>query len=500
VTSYSASGPDREPIKPSDVTADAQWVDAVVEAERAEPAGTRAFGRFPDNWPSYVPSAVVLVAVAWWLIMATYWWGGRDDPAVTGGAIVTALAVIAIRPHHVLPRAAVLLGLWVSGAALLVAAVAPTGWAGATNAADYVCAAWMVLCVAAAVMRDRWVGHAVLVLLVIGVVSEIRSAWLAWWSSENSASPMTGTFYWHNPFAIYLVPGAVVGLALWLRRTGTAAWLGILGFALGAIGIFYSTSRASLVCFAAAALVVAVAHVVGTGQRGIPRVVTGAAGTAAVVWVVGGPPFFPHRHHSPIAGLVERSGSQSLGQNGGYRLDFWREAFGVFGRHPVTGGGYHSMATASAHHNPHGWPLSPLAHNGFLQALSDGGLLLGVPFLLACAVVSWWVLTGLWSAVGRRDFGVESFVAPLVLGALMVHSAVDFDWSYPADFILAAILVGLVAGQRWSARDRSAVRPSWLMAGAVLAGVALLIMSAVVARSGDLRLNLPITSAQGASQ
>jgi O-antigen ligase len=480
-------------------------VDQVLNAERADVAREDRSEEQPlvesllADWRTHVPSLLVLIAVAWWLLLVTRWWGGREPHGVTGGAIATAIAVLATRPDRVLPRRAIFLALAVSGGAILVAATAPTGWAGATNAADYVCAAWVALCVAAAVIRDRRVVVPLLGLVVAGVGLEIRESWLAWWGSESSSTPMIGTFYWHNPFAIYLLPGAVIGFAVWLRRTGLVAWAGLAGFILGSIGIFYSTSRAGLTCFVAAVSLVLIAHLVTAWRAGAVRAAVGVAGSAAVVWAIGGPPFFPSQHHSPVAGLVARGESQSLAQNGGYRLDFWREALGVFSRHPVTGGGYHSMATASVGHNPHHWPLSPLAHNGFLQVLSDGGLLLGVPFLLAVAVVSWWIVTAIWSSIRSRDFGVMGFALPLALGALFVHSAVDFDWSYPADFVLTAILVGLVAGDRWSTRRPTSAAPRWPATAAAVAGVGLLIVSAVVARSGDLHLNLPIASAQAAS-
>jgi O-antigen ligase len=430
---------------------------------------------------------------------AALWWGGRDAHAVSGGAILTAAAVAAVRPDRLVPRRAVVLAFAVSGGAVLVAATAPTGWAGATNAANYVCAAWTAVCVAAAVVRDRRIVAVLLGLIVLGAVIEIRAAWLPWWGGENSAAPMRGTFYWHNPFAIYLLPGAVLGLAVWLRRTRLVRWVGLGGFALGAVGIFYSTSRASLACFIAAVVILLVAHVIATHRRGLVCAAVGVAGTAGLVWFIGGPPFFPQQSHSPVAGLAARSAGQSLSQNGGYRIDFWREALGVFGRHPVTGGGYHSMATASVDHNPHHWPLSPLAHNGYLQAVSDGGLLLGVPFLLVAAVVCWWVLVALWRAVRGREFGLMSFAVPLVLAALLAHSAVDFDWSYPADLLLTAILAGLVAGERWLDRAPAPGTTRWTASLAAFVGVGLLIVGAVVARDGDLHLNLPVASGPAAS-
>jgi O-antigen ligase len=172
----------------------------------------------------------------------------------------------------------------------------------------------------------------------------------------------------------------------------------------------------------------------------------------------------------------------------------------VFDRHPVTGAGYHSLATASVGHVPVGWPLSPLAHNGYLQALSDGGLLLAVPFLGAVVAVCWWVLRSLGQAVRRRDLSTLGLAVPVSLGVMLVHSAVDFDWSYAADFVLGAILAGLVLGTRrgeTAPRTAPSRRVARVVAVAVLAGVALTGVAAVAARGGDLRQSLPISAAGG---
>jgi hypothetical protein len=437
--------------------------------------------------------ALVLAACAWWLVLAPRLEGGRGAGAVTGGAILIALATLAIQPHRFVPPAAIWLALAVSAGALGVALTSHTGWAGATTAASYVCVAWLLVAVAAAAVRDARVPNLVLLLLVAGVLVEIAESWFPWWGGSDAGQPLFGTFYWWDPFAAFLLAGTVIGLSFWLRRSGPFAAFGLVACMLGTIGIVYSTSRAAGACFALAVVVVCALHCVGHGLAGLRRVLVALAATAFAVWAIAGPPFFPHRV-LPFATTASRTVGQSLSQNGGYRVDFWREALGVFHRHPLVGGGYHSLATASIGHVPVAWPLSPLAHNGYLQALSDGGLLLGVPFLLAALVVAWWVVSGLVSAARRRDFSTAALVVPLCLGALLAHSAVDFDWSYSADFALVAILGGLVAATRWSTPPADAkARGSRLVAAAVLAGVALTGVAAGAAWSGDLRQSLPIT-------
>lgn len=429
----------------------------------------------------------MLAAAAWWLLVATRWWGGRQAGAVTGGAILTALAVLVTRPDRVLPGAMVWLASWTSGAALLVAVFAPTGWAGATTAADYVCAAWTAAAVAAAVVTNRAVVQPLLALVVFGTMLEIAEAWLPWWGGEDPTRPMIGTFYWWDPFAAYLLAGSVIGYAIWLRGNSVFAGLGLAGFALGSVGLVYSTSRAADACFLCAVAVVTASQLRG-GWRQLRRAGVGLVVTAAGCWVVGGPPFFPHRAE-PLAATTTRGSGQSLGQNGHYRTEFWREALRLFDRHPIFGGGYHSLATASVGHVPKAWALSPLAHSGYLQALSDGGLILAVPFLLSCGALLLIVVILLVRAVQRRDFSLIGFVLPLTMGAVMAHSAVDFDWSYPADLMLAALLAGLVVGGYFGDQSRRVAGRRRTLC-AVLVGVVALGVAAQAAWSGDLKQNL----------
>jgi O-antigen ligase len=480
----------------AETTAVDERAEAVIE--RVDPARL-------EHVKAAMPVASVVLACAWWLLLAPRLFGGRGAGAVTGGAVLTALATVLVAPHRYLPRRVIWLALAVSAGALTVAATAPTGWAGVGTAASYVAMSWTVVAVAAAVVRDRRVTGLLALVVVAGTLIEVAESWLAWWGGLDAATPIVGTFYWYNQFAVFLVAGTIIGLALWLQRTRLEAGFGLLACALGCIGIIYSTSRASGAVFVAAAVLVALTSLVSLRGRGLARLIVAAGVTAFSVWAIGGPPFFPHRA-LPFSGTAARASGQSLSQNGGYRVEFWRESVGVFERHPLVGGGYHSMITETIGHVPHSWVLSPFAHNGYLQALSDGGLVLGAPFLLGCAGILWLVLRSLARSVRRGDFSLGGFVVPLCLGALLAHSAVDFDWTYAADFAVAAVLAGLVLGERWSgSTDSDAAsatspqpRPNSrrATAAAVLAGVALCGVAAVAAHAGDMKERLPVAGSQ----
>jgi hypothetical protein len=458
-----------------------------------------------------IPEMATLLAVAWFLVVVTRGWAGREPWRVSIGAVLLVIAVIIIRPDRLLPRTALVLAAALSVGALIVAAVSPTGWAGATVGANYVVAAWLTLVVAALVVRRPASALWVAVAVAVAGAIEFAEAWLPWWGGEDPGRPMIGTFYWHDAYAAFLVPAGLIGLGLWLWHDRVLAGLGAVAFVLCSIGVLYSTSRAAIACLIVGIVLTGGVALVGTHRLrllGRFAVLTGVA--AAAAWFVAGPPFFPDRVGA-LSGLNDRAASESLGQNGGYRLQFWHEALTVFRDHPLTGGGYHSLATAASGRVPHDWALSPFAHNGYLQAVSDGGLLLAVPFLLAVLAVAVVVVRLLVRSVrhrsGPRAPDAVRFAVPLALGAVLAHSAVDFDWTYTANLVQAGVLAGVVLGVWWQRQVPESITDDAVEAGPIAAGpvprrrlawvvvpvaVATLGVAAWGARHGDFHESLPI--------
>jgi O-antigen ligase len=475
-------------------------------AEHAlEPTLDLRQSRLRASVTAHAGEAATWLAAAWWLIVVTRHWAGREAGVVSIGALLLLPAVVLARPWRWLPTPALYLAGAVSIAALAVALSAPTGWSGAPVAAAYVCAAWLAVCVAAVGRRAPDAVARLSVLVSIAALVEFAEAWLPWWGSEDPTRPLLGTFYWHDPFAAFLLPGAALALWQWNVGTRLVRLVGGLTLCLGAIGIVYSTSRATLACLGMALLLTVA---IGLGDSGRLRWLLRSGGglvlAAAATYFVAGPPFFPH-HQAAVAGIQQRAAGQSLGQNGGYRLEFWREALNLFTRHPWSGGGYHSLATESAGRVPHGWAISPFAHSGYLQPLADGGLLLAVPFLLACAGVAWLVVTSLVSAVRSRSTRTLGVALAVAVAAVMTHSAVDFDWTYAANLALFGLLAGLLfAARPVTKTSRTAGQPRRAAVGFVTAVAAVtLVLSAIGARHGDLRENLSphgASAVQAASQ
>ncbi len=336
--------------------------------------------------PGQVETLLVLPAVLWWAFPLTHATGGRAPFGLAVELLLLLVAAAATRPWRRLPHTVPLLGGVLGVCAVAVCALSPTGWAGADDAAAYA-AAGLALPVAAAWARTSARRVTLAAAVVLAGLDQLSHALLPWWGGRDPSVRLVGTFYWHNPFAAYLLPAALLGLGLLVWRVRPVQAAGWVAAPACAAGVVLSTSRATLALLLLGWVVVGGAAVLareGRLRRGLRwLVVTGVA--VAVTYGLPGPPLFTHRV-SPFAATAARSTSgETLTSNGGYRFQFWREALASWAHHPLAGSGYHGLIASSRPYVPIGWARSNYAHNGYLQALTDGGVLLALPFLLGCA-------------------------------------------------------------------------------------------------------------------
>ncbi|GAC1323661.1 MAG: hypothetical protein NVSMB13_03890 [Mycobacteriales bacterium] len=421
----------------------------------------------------------VLAALLWWALPMTHRLGGRGPGAVSGGLLLMVPALLLVQPWRRLPVRWSALALSVPIAAFGVCLVAPTGWYGANDAAAYAYACLLGL-VVLAYARTATRRLALAALICLAGLEQFTQAFLPWWGGSSPTRSMSGTFYWHNPYAAFLLAPALLGVALAVGKRSPWRLVGWVSAPLCAAGIALSTSRATMACLVVGWSLIGSSLLIRTPRRS-PFLrwlaVSGLAVTA--LFVLTGPPFFSHRS-SPLAATADRTVGQSLEANGSYRTEFWREALAVGSHHPVAGGGFQSLALASDGLVPFGWARSPLAHSGYLQAWSDGGLLLGLPVLALVLAVAGGLLRRL-AAVPRQtlDPGALGFGVPVAALALMAHSAVDFDWSRPALLSMTALVavVGLAGGS-----DSSVTSPGsrWGRLGAA-GGCAIVLVIAITA-------------------
>ncbi len=431
-----------------------------------------------------VGDVTVLAALAWWATWLTWGAGGRDPRVQSVSAGLVGVALLTAPGWRRLPAVAIVLPVSVMVAVWAVVGTAPTGYGGANEAASYAVAAVLFLVVAG------WAQDSARRLLVVGVVvaacgAEFAQAFLPWWGSGTPTHLMWGTFYWHNQYAAFLLPGAVLGLAGVVSKTRPLSTLGWVVMPLSVAGVLFSTSRGGEIAAALGVVAVLALTPVVYGRRRVLRGVLAVAVSIGVSVVLTGPPFFAHRV-SIVSGTAARA--SSLRGNGTARLEDWQRALAVWRHWPVTGAGFHSFGAASdkvtTHHDSN---LTAYVHNGFLQALSDGGLVLGLPFLLACLLVAFLALRQVVRTVRARGEFLSGALAAAVV-VVMLHSGMDFDWAYASLLDLFAILAAALVATG-GLRVRRRAWPCHLVTVVLLAG---LTASAVAAWHGNWHLTLPV--------
>ena len=426
--------------------------------------------------------AAVGATLAWWATAFTWGSGGQDPHLLTVSLVLLAVATAAVRPWERLPAWLVGLVASVGVAAFTVALVSPSGWKGAIEAASYVFASQLGLVLVAWLDEQRRTGLAA--LLLAATLFEFAKGFVQWWASGSADHIFVGTFYWHNQTGVFLVMGVALGLMLVDQPSPVVAGLGWLAVPLCSAGVVYTTSRAAQIAMLLAYGVAGLAAVGFHGRRliSLGRLAVLAALSVVVTQFLAGPPVFSER---VTASLGQGDRHEPLTGTTAYRLDFWRQGWDVFTHWPLTGAGFHSFAEASKRVDPGKQVSSAYAHNGFVQLLSDGGLVLTVPVVAVLAVA--WLAGARRAVAGARSGDSVQAAAFLALTLLLLHSGMDFDWGYPSLLSAAALLAALSAPSL--SRRSISPRRSLLIAGAT---VGLIGIAAVVAWGGTIQLSIPI--------
>jgi O-antigen ligase len=267
-----------------------------------------------------------------------------------------------------------------------------------------------------------------------------------------------GPFVSKNHFAGYVELAALiaVGLASGLadearRAEGWLSWIESrrakwVVLAWGAallliLAVPASLSRGGFVSLAAGLLAFAVLRL--WTRRGSRPAARGVAGGLALglVLVVGLTAVLPSEARDRVLSLAGISTEHS----GAYRLGVWRDTLSLIGSSPLVGSGFGSYVDALPRFKTAAGNLRvEHAESDWLELLAEGGTL---ALLLVVAVVA------LGFASWRRRRTEESRLGQALgsaaiagLVTLLVHGAVDFNMRIPACALVAAVLLGLFAG------------------------------------------------------
>ena len=437
-----------------------------------------------------IASGAVLFAVAYLTMPFTEATGGRGPLAVTKAAVVVVVALAAVKPWRELRSSVLALAVAVGLAALVVCLLTTPGWFGATRAASYGLGAGAFVAVAAYARNVRQMTHVALVVVAAGVM-QFAWAFVPWQGGRVQSKAMVGTFYWHNQYGAFLLAPTLIGLCLLVGNRAPWRLAGWVVVPLGTAGVVYSSSRGAMATLAVGWLIVGVLAVASRKRLAATvRWLAAAAIALGATFVIAGPPFFA-TSASPLAATQAREKSgESVDANSEYRMHMWRESVSVFEHHPLAGVGYGGLVPAAVQVTPADWPRSPLSHNDYLQALAEGGLLLGLPFLIACGAIATRLLRVSFVSVRRRSVDVRTGMCVGAL-ALMAHAAIDFDWTYPALFALTAILAGAVVGptlRRPALQHARSTTRLMVRVAAVCVLVGVVIVGGVAGRKGGNRL------------
>ncbi len=256
----------------------------------------------------------------------------------------------------------------------------------------------------------------------------------------SSYDRLTGTFYWANPAAAYLIPALVLS---WEGvRTGLGrrkwAWAALSGLFL--CSFLLTDSRGAL------AVVIVLAIFFGFLNKISRRswvyylfVVIVGIGLSIGLAQVSGRIVQHSAKVVPGSRLAEVVKGESV--SGGDRLRYLASGFEIWFDHPVLGTGAGTYGDVHPRYQQRVVSASDNAHNVYVQVLAELGLV-GAG-LLAWVVV--WLLAGVVRAV-VHDSRQLPFV--LAMGGLLVHFGLDIDASYPALLILAGVILGMTYRRR----------------------------------------------------
>ncbi len=300
------------------------------------------------------------------------------------------------------------------------------------------------------------------------------------WGADNPAMRWYATFYWPNPFAAFLLLLLPVALVHFLHARGAREGLahGAITLLL-AVALVLTYSRGAWVSLGLITpLALLVLHP-PSWIRLVGRVVLLALLVMlSVVLLTRGAAL-----RDASGGVVGRAASVSRFDDYSIqgRLNFWGAGLRIFRDYPIFGTGAGTFGAIHPVYQRDVRFYAKDAHNLYLQTAAEMGLVGAIALaILLVSIAALWIRT----LHATRNTGAYPLVAGVGLGliAFFVHSALDMNWSFPANPAMAFALAGALAAydsafQAPPARSRLAMRSAgWRRLGAVILLVAVAIV------------------------
>jgi hypothetical protein len=389
--------------------------------------------------------------------------GGRESGSTELALIFTAPSLLLSRVWRTVPVLEQSMAALIAVTAAIVPLVTPLGVSHAADLATYGYGAVLFL-VMRGYSRDSERRRPLVVGLLVLALVESLNVFRVWVGEHDPTFQVVGTLYWHNQFGVFAAAVALLATAMVMRSSvleDAIAWLvAPLFLAL----TWLSHSRAAALAFLIGAICIAGVALARRHWLPLARAAL-AVGLAIAVHAA----FIAAASSPGTAGQAYSPGKDTLASTSAFRLTAAEEAAKVFAKAPLVSHGFGSLAVTGWQGKAPGTVTSPYAHSAELQALSDGGLLLGLPVALAALLMTaacMWCIRRAgsrrvemdWIRLGAASAGV----------AMLAHTSMDFDSQYPVLTALLGLLVVIALPIRERNEQGSRRGPTL---GAVLLGM-----------------------------
>jgi O-antigen ligase/Flp pilus assembly protein TadD len=278
-------------------------------------------------------------------------------------------------------------------------------------------------------------GRELFVRLYLGTAA-IFSVYGMWLLVTGTYPRLTGSFFWANPAAAYLIPAILIAVDR-LKRDGGWLWIGALGL-FGASFVLTDSRGAALVL-----ALVLVPYLIASRldkKHWIQLVFALIATISLTTVALQARSIISHGVVATVPGGRFEEAALGESQSGSDRINYLLSSVKLWEEHPFLGTGAGTFRDVHPEQQIAVVSASTDAHNFFVQTLPELGLFGFFLLVTLTALLLFGLLRGLLK-------GGDSL--PLVLGcvALIIHMGLDIDASFPALLGLVAMLAGLVYSQ-----------------------------------------------------
>ena len=314
------------------------------------------------------------------------------------------------------------------------------------------------------VLTKKHLDIIVIALFALGLVESLIAIFNYLVSSLPSEFiRMSGTFYWPNPLAAFLLVSIIAGLyLLWIGER--FRYLLVLGVSIILSTLILTYSKGAYLSLAPLILILIwqLWHKLKKGWQ--VKVALFIVVTSLLTFGLS---------HLRQNGFQLRSGSLQTASDGSAnsltRVKYWRGALDIFHDHKLVGSGPATFGDVYPRYQKTPVDYAKNTHNFYLETLAETGVfgfLILIIFSLLLIIIPIRTLS--------RSNGANLAIYLALLG-LLIHSTVDVDLSYPALFLLFFMLAGLAAGSVTGRKED--VKSDWTVFFWPIAGLVLAVFA-----------------------